>query len=123
MLPAVSLGLRMAGFRRVRSLMLPADGAAAEKADLPAARMIARIVHGAAGWSPFRANCLARSLVLCRLLRIRGLAHDLHIGVATPDGDFAAHAWVEHAGVALAEPESVGDRYASFDHTLLTKGP
>jgi hypothetical protein len=102
--------------------MHPADGAAAGKADLPAARTIARIVHGAAGWSPFRAGCLARSLVLCRLLRVHGLAHDLHIGVATPGGDFAAHAWVEHAGEPLAEPESVGDRYASFDHTLLTKG-
>jgi hypothetical protein len=73
--------------------------------------LIARIVGGAAAWNLLSATCLARSLVLCRLLRSEGLAADLRIGVARPGGAFRAHAWVEHHGVALGEPENVAGQF------------
>lgn len=44
---------------------------------------------------PTDTRCLARSLVLLRLLARRGVRTSLLIGVAS-DPEFSAHAWVEH---------------------------
>lgn len=46
---------------------------------------------------PLDSRCLIRSLVLLSLLDRRSIDASLMIGVKT-DGDFGAHAWVEHAG-------------------------
>ena len=114
-LPIVAADLRLFGFRMMRTLLLLGDPATAGRTDLAAAHSLARIVHGAANRNPFHPNCLTRSLVLCRLLRRQGLAAGLRLGVAKPGGTFAAHAWVEHGGVALSEADSVAERYVSFD--------
>ena len=82
---------------------------------LAEAQAVARIVHAAANRNPLRPSCLARSVVLVHQLRRRGLAAEIRIGVAKPDGCFAAHAWVEHDGVALAETEASRDAYAPLD--------
>jgi hypothetical protein len=52
---------------------------------------------------PTDSRCLMRSLVLTRLLAHRGIHSTLVLGVRG-DGDFAAHAWVEHDMVALLAP-------------------
>ena len=49
---------------------------------------------------PTDSRCLMRSLVLLRLLAVRGVATTLVIGVKTDPG-FAAHAWVEWQGAGL----------------------
>jgi hypothetical protein len=49
---------------------------------------------------PFDSRCLIRSLVLVRILARRRIASSLVLGVSTTPA-FEAHAWVEHAGVAL----------------------
>ena len=113
--------LRLFGFRRTQAALTPGAGAPASRHDIQEAQALARLVHAAANRNPFRPNCLARSLVLCHLLRLRGLAAELRIGVAAPGGAFAAHAWVEHGGVALAEAESSVQTYAPFDEALLTR--
>ena len=115
LLPLTAAGLRILGFQRVLAIVVRVDAPPACGVDVAAAQAVARLVHGAGNWSPFHANCLPRALVLCRLLRLQGLAANLRVGVARPGGTFAAHAWVEHGGVALAEAESVSERYASFD--------
>jgi len=52
---------------------------------------------------PGDTRCLARSLVLTRLLARRGIRAKLVIGArAAPD--FLAHAWVEHGGRAVLSP-------------------
>ncbi len=56
---------------------------------------------------PTDSRCLVRSLVLMRLLARRGLGSSLIIGVRT-EPDFAAHAWVEHAGEPLLHPGDAG---------------
>lgn len=49
---------------------------------------------------PVDARCLVTSLVLTRMLARRGIETTLVLGVRnTPS--FAAHAWIEHNGVAL----------------------
>lgn len=52
---------------------------------------------------PGDTRCLARSLVLTRLLARRGIEAKLIIG-ARPEPEFLAHAWVEHAGAPVLDP-------------------
>lgn len=118
LLPLVASGLRLFGFRRVRAA-LGAGNVRAPRYDLPASRDVARLVDGAAHWNPVPARCLARSLVLCYLLRRQNLAAELHIGVARTEGHIAFHAWVEHDGVALNDSQDVAARYASFGEAWL----
>jgi hypothetical protein len=115
--PAVAVGLRLFGFRRLRAWAAGTPEAAL-RTDVVAATSVARLVSGAAAWATPRPRCLARSLVLGRLLRQAGLTADLRLGVDRASAGFAAHAWVEHAGVALGESEDVATRYAAFDGPL-----
>ena len=52
---------------------------------------------------PGDTRCLARSLVLTRLLARRGIAAKLVIG-ARPAPEFLAHAWVEYDGDPVLDP-------------------
>jgi hypothetical protein len=52
---------------------------------------IAALVDAAGG--VLRASCLPRALALSRILRSRGVAHEVRIGVRNRPG-FEAHAWV-----------------------------
>jgi transglutaminase superfamily protein len=52
---------------------------------------------------PGDTRCLARSLVLTRLLARRGIQAKLVIG-ARPEPEFLAHAWVEHDGDPVLDP-------------------
>jgi hypothetical protein len=52
---------------------------------------------------PGDTRCLARSLVLTRLLARRGVEAKLVIGARTTPA-FLAHAWVEHAGKPVLDP-------------------
>jgi len=56
------------------------------------------------------ATCLSKSLTLAWMLRGRGIAAEIRIGVKTA-GQFEAHAWVEHEGVAV---QDVPPGYASI---------
>jgi hypothetical protein len=114
LLPVTLVGLRAFGYRRTAAFLLPAPAAGEARQDLPAAQAVARVVHGAARWSPLDVDCLPRALVLCHSLARQGLEAELRLGVAKTDGVFAAHAWVEHGGVALAEPEPAGQRFAAL---------
>ena len=121
LLPIAVVSLRLLGFRRTQALLLPASDSATARTDQPVAEALTRVVQGAAPWSPLPANCLPRALVLCRLLRREGLQAELRLGVGKPEGEFSAHAWVEHAGRALAEPEGSGRRFAALVEPALTK--
>lgn len=111
----VAPGLRIFGLQRTRRALDLAPAPDGCRRGLAEAQAVARIVQAAASRNPLRASCLARSIVLVHQLRRRGLAAEIRIGVAKPDGRFAAHAWVEHDGVALAETEASRDAYAPLD--------
>lgn len=49
---------------------------------------------------PFDSRCLMRSLVVLGMLARRGVETRLVVGVEVESG-FAAHAWIEHEGVAV----------------------
>ncbi len=68
-------------------------------------RRLGRVVARTLGALPADSRCLSQSLVLTRLLAARGVQSQLVIAVQ-PGEEFAAHAWVEHDGVALQPPGS-----------------
>jgi hypothetical protein len=51
-----------------------------------------------------RASCLEQASALAAMMRGENLQFELHIAVRRDVATLAAHAWVEHDGVALLEP-------------------
>lgn len=66
----------------------------------------------AAAFYPRRALCLEQSLTLFVLLRSRGVAAELRLGVQPRP--FYAHAWVEAGGRAISEAEDLPLTLAVF---------
>lgn len=101
LLTAVRLGLRTVGFGRVLTLARRwADPRGREVVvERAALEPVVERVAMAAAFFPGRAECLEQSLTLYLLLRRRGVAVELRLGVQPYP--FAAHAWVEHDGVPL----------------------
>jgi hypothetical protein len=122
LLPAISIGLRLAGFRRMQKVLarwLPEGASGVPPTDLtPPAHRIARLVVVAGRKGIFRANCLEQSLTLWWLLRRRGFEAELRIGARKRDEIFEAHAWVELEGAVLNDEEGVTSEYARFERDL-----
>lgn len=107
LLPSVSAGLRLLGLRRVLALTaaVPPARRRASEDDRRAATRIPWLVEVAARCVRPRPNCLAKALVVSSLLRRRGLAAQLVVGVSKAGGRLEGHAWVELDGAALgADP-------------------
>jgi hypothetical protein len=124
LLPLTALALWVVGFRRWQSALARltprGTGPKGDEAVLIAeGRAAARLVDAAARHGPYRATCLRRSLVLWWLLRRRGTACDLRIGVRKEAGQLQAHAWVEYRGVVLNDWADVSGRYASFNRAII----
>ena len=119
-LPAVDLGLRTAGFARVRRWLVtgrrPDGGSAPLSPERRAeAEGVARLVTVAARHHLWPMTCLRRALVIDRLLARRGIPAELRIGVRKGEEGFRAHAWIECGGRPLFEPEAVEERYSSLE--------
>jgi hypothetical protein len=117
----VDLGLRLLGLGRMRTLLSRwiREGAPAgtpptsDAARLAGARELARRIERAAGFRVYRVPCLARALLLERLLARRGLPATLRIGVRRPGaGPLDAHAWVECGDLCLDPDPRVAERFA-----------
>ena len=89
----------VAALRSEASLPPPAPGPHA----LEEARRLGWTVVRTLKLMPGDTRCLARSLVLTRLLARRGIPAKLVIG-ARPGPDFLAHAWVEYDGQPVLSP-------------------
>lgn len=115
-LPLFWLGLRLLGLPRFQALLqrrpLPAEPAQA--LSLPDIQALGEAVNIAARHTPFTATCLTRSLLLGWLLRRRGVASDLRIGVRLTQGALDAHAWIECAGVPVNDRADIAAQFASF---------
>jgi hypothetical protein len=83
------------------------------------ARRIARMVKIAASHGPYRATCLPQSLTLWLLLRRRGIASSLRIGVRKEISRLDAHAWVEIDGIVVNDRMDVPDRFVPFAGAIL----
>ncbi len=118
LLPATALALRLFGFKRLRSLPAPIPNNETTRAETRAlaeqAQCIARMVRIAATYGFYRANCLVQSLLLGRLLWLRGITSELHIGTRKEENHFQAHAWIECDGVPLNDSDDVRDNFATL---------
>jgi Transglutaminase-like superfamily len=87
----------------VAALRAKAPPAAPSEAPLEEAIRLGRAVAKTLALMPGDTRCLARSLVLTRLLARRGIPAKLVIGAqAAPE--FTAHAWVEYDGRPVLSP-------------------
>jgi hypothetical protein len=113
LLPLAALGLKTIGLRRTHRLLARTRRPVPRRVLAP--QRVARLVEIAARRGPFRAKCLPTSLTLQALLAANGTASELRIGVRKRGTKFEAHAWIEHDGLALMEPEGVHERFSSFN--------
>lgn len=104
MLPLVSLGLSLLGYRRMLALVERLGHRRqrhpATAAELEQARRLATLL-AVAGRRGLPATCLRQALLLHLLLRRRGLSPQLLLGLRRTDGLPAMHAWVELEGTSL----------------------
>lgn len=119
LLPVTRAMLRRLGFVRTRGLLESSVGATIadeiDSASVAAAARVGWLVDVAARHGLFRANCLPRSLVLCWLLRRRGLPARLRIGVRRGPDNLIAHAWVDVGGHLVGEPSSTPIDYTAYE--------
>lgn len=73
---------------------------------------IGRTVRTAARVTPWDSNCLAQALTAALLLRLSGVPHAIHLGVARDraNGSVKAHAWVSSGRVRVTG----GDGFRRF---------
>lgn len=110
LVPALHVAVRVFDYRRTRAWLDRSSAQAAERTanSINALRLATSRVQ-VHSWLP--GNCLSRSLALWWLLRRRGYAPELRLGVSMAGGTFAAHAWVELDGRVLNDRQDVATRY------------
>jgi len=114
LLPLAWLGLHIAGLQRMQAWAQQSRTPTRDDFPLRAAAATGRLVNIAARHVPWPATCLTRSLVLVRMLRRRGAAARLCIGVRLVHGALDAHAWVELEGIPMNDAPDVASTYAPF---------
>ena len=115
LLLAVDLGLRTLPFRRVQRLLGLGrrDGAPAEaKETSDTIRHLGKLVGMAGRHHLYPMRCLRQSLVLQWLLAQRGIITELQIGVRKEVDGLSAHAWLEHGGQPIDEPQTIENHFA-----------
>lgn len=111
---AADLALHTLGFRRTLRLYgwLGRGRIDTEASDRELIDACATAVAAAGAFYPRRAICLEQSLVLYRVLRRRDQPARLRVGVRPLP--FAAHAWVECAGIPVNEQPDRLDQLVPF---------
>lgn len=107
--PALSLALRVLGYRRTRNqveaLCRHSAPRAASDADMAAAERLAQLARIAGRRGVLVTTCLRQALAVYGLLRRRGLQPELKLGIdRLPGRSVDMHAWVELGGVPLGHP-------------------
>ena len=117
LLPMIRASLRVRGYNKTFSSLQARVNpiAPAQNGDAEQLRKTSRMVRAAVHHSLLHFTCLEESLGLWYLLRRQGIAPQLRIGVRKENGKFEAHAWVEHGGEALNQPEATHLHYAAFE--------
>ena len=120
-LPAISALLRLFGVVRTRRwLERVSTNAAPRHADATELQLAERLTKlaGIAGRrGAITATCLRQALLVYCLLRRRGFAPTLMLGVRKLEESFDAHAWVDLQGVQLGQTELAHTPFAVRDWT------
>jgi Transglutaminase-like superfamily len=116
------LAVRLLGFRICRAAFEETGGAArnskgVEANTLSIARRIAHLEAVTAANLFLRTSCLEQSIVLCRMLRRRGMNAGLRIGARKEANRFEAHAWVEMEGNIVDGGGTEHLHFVPFEHS------
>jgi hypothetical protein len=116
------LAVRLLGFRICRSAFEKTRTAvrnskSAEADALVVAQRIAHLEAVTAANLFLRTSCLEQSLVLCRMLRSRGMSADVRIGARKEANRFEAHAWVELDGTVVDAGGAEHLHFVPFSHS------
>lgn len=107
--PAISLALRMRGYRGTQQWLEQRSRATGTRCatpqDLARAQRTAELAAIAGRRGPVVTTCLRQALAVHWLLRRRGLQPELRLGVDRIGNAPDMHAWVELDGVPLAQPQ------------------
>src|SRR5271165_3595507 len=119
LLPFVGVSLRLRGYRKTQEWLQVRLERGRAVLPMPATSKVivektCRMVRAAVHYAMPRAGCLEESLTLWYLLALQGISASVRIGVPKQTDHFEAHAWVEHEGVALNQPEEVHHHYVPF---------
>lgn len=113
-MPVFWLGLRLLGLPRFQTWLQRAPIDEQPPMSLPQMQALAKLVNIAARHTLGPRHCLTRSLLLGWLLRRRGVATALRIGVQLAGSSLDAHAWIEFEGIPVNDRLEIGEQYASF---------
>lgn len=118
LLPCIWIGLQLFGLGRLQRWRQHPPRPAATTLALDAIMAMGNLVNIAGRHALCPVTCLTRSLLLDALLRRRGVASQLRIGVRLAQGVLDAHAWVEVAGVPVNDRPDVDEQFAAFAEAL-----
>lgn len=107
------VALHLVSFRRVLSVAERVVGQRPGSLRHLSSERLAQLVEIAGRHAPMRTTCLTEALALSWILRRRGLAGELRIGVARHDGALVAHAWLEASDGPIGELSDV-EPYAAL---------
>ena len=113
LLPILAAAVLVVGLVRVLG-WLACEPAETRRPDAEAPALAA-LVNAAANHLPIACSCLTRSLLLDWMLRRRGFASELRIGVRLVHGGLQAHAWVQLNGTPLNDPLGAAEKFAAFE--------
>ncbi|MRD46815.1 lasso peptide biosynthesis B2 protein [Caenimonas koreensis] len=119
-LPVAWLLLRVMPFPSIQSHIRNrrVDQAARDSALAPID--LGRLIDMAARTSPVPSTCLTKSVLLCWMLRRRGVAHELIIGVRPGEAGLQAHAWVECEGSPVNDQGDISSRFHPLQYAAGT---
>lgn len=89
------------------------SGKEATREEYQYAKLISRHVNRSANNTPWESKCLVRALTAQRLLKKKGIASTLYLGVKTEDGKMLAHAWLRVGLLYVTGGNGAG--YATVD--------
>lgn len=119
-LPAAWIAIRVAGFNICKSALAVRLSAASPAganltSTLATAQKVARLEAATAKALFFRSTCLEQSLVLCWMLKRRGMRPGLRVGARKQAEHLEAHAWVEIDGIPLADDGGQHEHFVPFE--------
>jgi hypothetical protein len=108
------LGLRLMGFPKLQTWTKEtrartSSRSPAEKA--PTIQHTRKLLDIASRNHLYTMTCLRRSLALQWMLARSGIHTELRFGARKENGVLSAHAWLEHDGIPIGEPEVVTERF------------
>lgn len=104
-LPVLKRVVRLSTLARL--MWTPGD----RRGDPETAKVIAlsRVLTRAAGIGRAQGVCYERSLLAYRFLSQRGADPELVVAAKSDGGEISGHAWVAIGGVAVGEPDTIGE--------------